>query len=134
MLSGCVLSRPVGGIHKGASAGVDPANSFAAYVAETDVDMEAGKIKCTNVWAAHDCGRALNPLAVKGQIIGSCHMGLGQVISEEMVYGRTGHLQNANLLEYKIPSVHEMPNVVPIIVESCDPEGPFGAKEEGGRV
>jgi hypothetical protein len=58
-------------------------------------------------------------------------MGLGQVISEEMVYGRTGHLQNANLLEYKIPSVHEMPNVVPIIVESCDPEGPFGAKEAG---
>ena len=48
-----------------------------------------------------------------------------------MVYGRTGHLQNPNLLEYKIPSVHEMPNVTPIIVESSDPEGPFGAKEAG---
>ena len=58
-------------------------------------------------------------------------MGLGQVLSEKMVYGRTGHLQNANLLEYKIPSVHEMPHVEPIIVESCDPEGPFGAKEAG---
>ena len=58
-------------------------------------------------------------------------MGLGQVLSEKMVYGRTGHLQNANLLEYKIPSVHEMPHVVPIIIESCDPEGPFGAKEAG---
>ncbi|MDA8715654.1 hypothetical protein N9M06_00765, partial [Candidatus Poseidoniales archaeon] len=51
--------------------------------------------------------------------------------SEKMVYGRTGHLQNPNLLEYKIPSVHEMPNVTPIIVESSDPEGPFGAKEAG---
>ena len=48
-----------------------------------------------------------------------------------MVYGRTGHLQNANLLEYKIPSIHEMPHVTPIIVESSDPEGPFGAKEAG---
>ena len=58
-------------------------------------------------------------------------MGLGQVLSEKMVYGRTGHLQNANLLEYKIPSIHEMPHVEPIIIESCDPEGPFGAKEAG---
>ena len=83
------------------------------------------------VWAAHDCGKALNPLAVKGQIIGSCHMGMGQVLSEEMRYGRTGNLMNTDLLDYKIPSVHEMPEVVPIIVESNDPEGPFGAKEAG---
>ena len=95
------------------------------------MDVETGLIRCTNVWAAHDCGKALNPLAVEGQIIGSCHMGLGQVLSEQMVYGRTGHLQNANLLDYKIPSVHEMPKVEPIIIESCDPEGPFGAKEAG---
>ena len=129
--SGAYRSPPMGGVHKGAAAGLAPAYSFSAYVAEVDVDVETGIIKCTNVWAAHDCGKALNPLAVKGQIIGSCHMGLGQVLSEKMVYGRTGHLQNPNLLEYKIPSVHEMPHVVPIIIESCDPEGPFGAKEAG---
>ena len=129
--SGAYRSPPMGGVHKGAAAGLAPAYSFSAYVAEVDVDVETGIIKCTKVWAAHDCGKALNPLAVKGQIIGSCHMGLGQVLSEKMVYGRTGHLQNPNLLEYKIPSVHEMPHVVPIIVESCDPEGPFGAKEAG---
>ena len=129
--SGAYRSPPMGGVHKGAAAGLAPAYSFSAYVAEVDVDIETGMIKCTNVWAAHDCGKALNPLAVKGQIIGSCHMGLGQVLSEKMVYGRTGHLQNANLLDYKIPSVHEMPHVEPIIIESCDPEGPFGAKEAG---
>ena len=128
---GAYRSPPMGGVHKGAAAGLAPAYSFSAYVAEVDVDVETGRVSCTNVWAAHDCGKALNPLAVKGQIIGSCHMGLGQVISEKMVYGRTGHLQNANLLEYKIPSVHEMPHVEPIIVESSDPEGPFGAKEAG---
>jgi len=129
--SGAYRSPPMGGVHKGAAAGLAPAYSFSAYVAEVDVDVETGMIQCTKVWAAHDCGKALNPLAVKGQIIGSCHMGLGQVLSEKMVYGRTGHLQNANLLDYKIPSVHEMPHVEPIIIESCDPEGPFGAKEAG---
>ena len=129
--SGAYRSPPMGGVHKGAAAGLAPAYSFSAYVAEVDVDVETGMIKCTKVWAAHDCGKALNPLAVKGQIIGSCHMGLGQVLSEKMVYGRTGHLQNPNLLDYKIPSVHEMPHVEPIIIESCDPEGPFGAKEAG---
>ena len=128
---GAYRSPPMGGVHKGAAAGLAPAYSFSAYVAEVDVDIETGLVKCTRVWAAHDCGKALNPLAVEGQIIGSCHMGLGQVLSERMVYGRTGHLQNANLLQYQIPSVHEMPHVTPIIVESSDPEGPFGAKEAG---
>ena len=95
------------------------------------MDVETGFVKITKAWAAHDCGKALNPLAVKGQIIGSCHMGMGQVLSEEMKYGRDGHLMNPDLLDYKIMSVHEMPDVVPIIVESNDPEGPFGAKEAG---
>ena len=129
--SGSYRTPPMGKSHKGAAAGLAPAYSFSAYVAEVEVDMETGQSKVIEVWAAHDCGRALNPLAVEGQIIGSCHMGMGQVISEEMVYGRTGHLRNANLLEYKIPTVHEMPKVTPIIVESNDPEGPFGAKEAG---
>ena len=129
--SGAYRTPPMGRAHKGAAAGLAPAYSFSAYVAEVKVDVETGETKVLNVWAAHDCGKALNPLSVEGQIIGSCHMGLGQVLSEEMVYGRTGNLMNANLLEYKIPTVHEMPNVFPIIVESNDPEGPFGAKEAG---
>jgi len=129
--SGSYRTPPMGKMHKGAAAGLAPAYSFSAYVAEVDVDVETGKIKVEKVWAAHDCGKALNPLSVEGQIIGSCHMGLGQVISEEMRYGRTGNLLNPDLLGYKIPTVHEMPEVVPIIVESNDPEGPFGAKEAG---
>ena len=129
--SGSYRTPPMGKMHKGAAAGLAPAYSFSAYVAEVDVDVETGKIKVEKVWAAHDCGKALNPLSVEGQIIGSCHMGLGQVISEEMKYGRTGNLLNPDLLGYKIPTVHEMPEVVPIIVESNDPEGPFGAKEAG---
>ncbi len=129
--AGAYRTPPMGRVHKGAAAGLAPAYSFSAYVAEVKVDVETGQTKVLKVWAAHDCGKALNPLSVEGQIIGSCHMGMGQVLSEEMVYSRTGHLQNPNLLDYKIPSVHEMPEVVPIIVESNDPEGPFGAKEAG---
>ncbi|RAH06894.1 MAG: aldehyde oxidase [Methanobacteriota archaeon] len=129
--SGAYRTPPMGKTHKGAAAGLAPAYSFSAYVAEVTVDIETGKVAVDRVWAAHDCGKALNPLAVKGQIIGSCHMGMGQVLSEEMRYGRNGHLMNPDLLDYKIPSVHEMPEVIPIIVESNDPEGPFGAKEAG---
>jgi len=129
--SGAYRTPPMGKTHKGAAAGLAPAYSFSAYVTEVEVDVETGITKVGKVWAAHDCGKALNPLAVEGQIIGSCHMGLGQVLSEEMRYGRNGHLLNPDLLDYKIPSVHEMPEVVPIIVESNDPEGPFGAKEAG---
>ena len=129
--SGAYRTPPMGGVHKGAAAGLAPAYSFSAYVAEVEVDVETGFVKVVKAWAAHDCGKALNPLAVTGQIIGSCHMGMGQVLSEEMKYGRDGHLMNPDLLDYKIMSVHEMPDVVPIIVESNDPEGPFGAKEAG---
>ena len=129
--SGAYRTPPMGKTHKGAAAGLAPAYSFSAYVAEVSVDVETGQIRVDRVWAAHDCGKALNPLGVKGQIIGSCHMGMGQVLSEEMRYGRNGHLMNPDLLDYKIPSVHEMPEVIPIIVESNDPEGPFGAKEAG---
>ena len=129
--SGSYRTPPMGRAHKGAAAGLAPAYSFSAYVAEVKVDMETGQTKVVEVWAAHDCGKALNPLSVKGQIIGSCHMGLGQVLSEEMKYSRGGDLLNPDLLDYKIPSIHEMPKVNPIIVESNDLEGPFGAKEAG---
>lgn len=129
--SGAYRTPPMGGVHKGAAAGLAPAYSFSAYAAEVKVDAETGITEVIKVWAAHDCGRALNPLSVEGQIIGSCHMGLGQVLTEEMKYTKNGNLLNPNLLDYKIPTVHEMPEVVPIIVESNDPEGPFGAKEAG---
>ena len=93
--------------------------------------METGIVKCTNVWAAHDCGKALNPPSVKDKSLVHVTWDLAKYSARKMVYGRTGHLQNANLLQYQIPSVHEMPHVTPIIVESFDPEGPFGAKEAG---
>jgi 4-hydroxybenzoyl-CoA reductase subunit alpha len=117
-----------GGRHKGGGVGPSPAYSYSAQVAEVSVDEETGEVTVHKVWAAHDCGRALNPVSVEGQIIGSVWMGMGQALTEEMVW-KDGMLMNPGLLEYRSPSSVESPDVEPIIVESVDPEGPFGAKE-----
>ncbi len=117
-----------GGKHKGAGVGPSPAYSYSAQVAEVSVDEDTGEVTVHKVWAAHDCGRALNPVAVEGQVIGSVWMGMGQALTEEMVW-KDGLLMNPGLLEYRSPSSAESPEVEPIIVESIDPEGPFGAKE-----
>ncbi len=117
-----------GGKHKGAGVGPSPAYSYSAQVAEVSVDEDTGEVTVHKVWAAHDCGRALNPVSVEGQIIGSVWMGMGQALTEEMVW-KDGMLMNPGLLEYRSPSAVESPEVEPIIVESVDPEGPFGAKE-----
>src|SRR5260221_2980634 len=117
-----------GGAFKGAGVGPSPAYSYSAQVAEVSVDEETGEVKVDKVWAAHDCGRALNRVSVAGQIIGSVWMGMGQALTEEMIW-KDGMLMNPGMLEYRSPSSIESPEVEPIIVESIDPEGPFGAKE-----
>jgi 4-hydroxybenzoyl-CoA reductase subunit alpha len=117
-----------GGKHKGAGVGPSPAYSYSAQVAEVSVDEETGEVTVHKVWASHDCGRALNPVSVEGQIIGSVWMGMGQALTEEMIW-KDGMLMNPGLLEYRSPSSVESPEVEAIIVESIDPEGPFGAKE-----
>ena len=119
-----------GGKFKGAGVGPSPSYSYSAQVAEVSVDTETGRVHVHRIVAAHDCGRALNPLTVKGQIEGSVYMGLGQALQEEMVWNN-GRLMNPTLLEYRIPSTLETPEIESIIVESNDPEGPFGAKEAG---
>jgi len=127
---GSYTGPPMGGTFKGSRAGTSPAYSFAAYAAEVEVDVETGFFHVEKVWAAFDCGRALNRLAVEGQIEGSIHMALGQFIGETMSY-RGARLMNPSLLEYKIPTPAQMPEVEVLLVGEEDPEGPFGAKEAG---
>jgi len=119
-----------GGKHKGAGVGPSPSYSYSAQVVELSVDTETGRVHVHKITAAHDCGKALNPVTVEGQIIGSVYMGLGQALQEEMVW-QNGRQMNASLLEYRIPTTLETPEIESIIVESIDPEGPFGAKEAG---
>jgi len=119
-----------GGKYKGAGVGPSPAYSYSAQVAEVTVDVESGQVTVDRVVAAHDCGKAINPLTVEGQVEGSVWMGLGQAVQEEMLWEH-GHLMNPGLLEYRSASTLESPRIETIIVESHDPEGPFGAKEAG---
>ncbi|HKS95198.1 MAG TPA: molybdopterin cofactor-binding domain-containing protein, partial [Terriglobia bacterium] len=119
-----------GGKFKGAGVGPSPAYSYSAQVAEVTVDPETGQVTVDRIIAAHDCGKAINPMTVEGQVEGSVWMGLGQAVQEEMVW-ENGRLMNPGLLEYRSASTLESPPIEPILVESNDPEGPFGAKEAG---
>jgi 4-hydroxybenzoyl-CoA reductase subunit alpha len=112
------------------SVGPSPAYSFTAQVAEVTVDEETGQVTVDRVWAAHDCGRALNRTIVEGQIEGCVYMGVGEALYEEQSY-RDGVVRAPSLLEYKVPTIHETPEIEAIIVETHDPNGPFGAKEAG---
>ncbi len=120
----------IGGKYKGAGVGPTPAYSFTACVAQVDVDTETGEVQVEKLWLAHDCGRALNPLNVEGQIEGSAYMGLGEALMEESAF-RGGLHKKPSLLEYRLPTFLDMPPVEAIIVENPDAEGPYGAKEAG---
>ncbi|HEY1360740.1 MAG TPA: 4-hydroxybenzoyl-CoA reductase subunit alpha [Xanthobacteraceae bacterium] len=117
-----------GGRHRGGAVGSTMGFSYAAQVVEASVDEATGTVTVDKVWAALDCGHAINPLAVEGQIQGSVWMGMAQALSEETHY--VGGLPvHASLLEYRVPTAAESPPIEVAIVESEDPYGPFGAKE-----
>jgi len=121
----------LGGKFKGAAVGTSPAYGPSAQVVEVSVDMDTGKVFVEKMTDAHDCGFAINVTSVEGQMQGSLSMGLGEALFEEVKYDEKGRILNANLAEYKIPTALDMPNVDTIIVESNEPNGPFGAKEVG---
>jgi len=117
-----------GGKFRGAAVGSTAGFSYAAQVVEVAVDEDTGVVTVERVWVAHDCGFAINPLAVEGQVQGAVWMGMGQALSEETQY-HEGLPMRPNLLDYRIPTIAESPPIDVHIVESRDPLGPFGAKE-----
>ncbi len=125
------------GPFKGSGVGPSPAYSFSAAVAEVDVDPETGWVRVERIWLAHDIGRALNPVLVQGQVEGSIYMALGEVLMEEQEFRGDrgprvlGVHRVPSMLEYKSPTTFEMPEIHTFLVETIDPEGPFGAKEVG---
>lgn len=121
----------LGGSFKGAAVGTSPAFGCSAQIAEVEVDMETGEVTVLKVTGAHDCGFAINRTQVEGQMQGSISMGLGEALMEEILYDNCGNIINANLAEYKIPTSLDMPQLDSIIIESNEPNGPFGAKEVG---
>jgi 4-hydroxybenzoyl-CoA reductase subunit alpha len=167
--SGSYNTPERGGDYRGGTIGASPAYSFTAHVAEVEVDVETGEVKVPRVWIAHDCGRAISPVQVEGQIEGSTYMGVAEALMESHeVYGEytadgrgaggarvgasgaassagaahagaaatrplpeAGLHMRPSLLEYTIPTALDTPEMEALIVESIDPEGPYGAKEAG---
>ena len=134
---GWYQSPKLGGDYRGGTIGASPAYSFTAHVAEVECDPETGVVNVTDIWVAHDCGRALNPVNVEGQMEGSAYMGYAEALLETQVYkpAAPGHPfglhHGPSLLDYRMPTSMDTPRLHSIIVESLDPEGPYGAKEAG---
>jgi CO/xanthine dehydrogenase Mo-binding subunit len=134
---GWYQSPKLGGDYRGGTIGASPAYSFTAHVAEVECDPETGRVEVRKIWIAHDCGRALSPVAVEGQMEGSAYMGCAEALMEEQVFkpAAPGHgpglHDGPSLLDYRIPTSLDTPELESLIVESVDPEGPYGAKEAG---
>jgi 4-hydroxybenzoyl-CoA reductase subunit alpha len=122
---------PLGGSFKGAAVGTSPAFGCSAQVVELSVDTETGEITLLRITAAHDCGKAINVTSVEGQMHGSISMALGEALFEEVRFDKKGRILNPNLQDYKIPTALDVPPMKTIIVETHEPNGPFGAKEVG---
>jgi CO/xanthine dehydrogenase Mo-binding subunit len=107
-----------------------PGWPFGAQAVEVAVDRETGVIKLIRVASAHDVGKAINPLAVTGQIQGGIMMGLGYALSEGLLFDE-GKITNASFADYKIPTMRDIPAATPIIVEKDYDSEPYGAKGVG---
>ena len=135
--SGSYKPPKLGGPFKGSGVGPSPAYSYSACVAEADVDPETGWVTVERIWMAHDIGRAINPVLVEGQVEGSIYMALGEVLMEEQEFRGDrgprvlGVHKFPSMLEYKSLTTVEMPTIRTFLVETDDPEAPFGAKEVG---
>jgi CO/xanthine dehydrogenase Mo-binding subunit len=109
---------------------ISPAYPFACQIAEVEVDPDTGQVTVTNFVAAHDVGRAINPMATEGQIRGGITQGLGWTLMEDMAYAN-GKLINPDFVDYIVPSALDVPDIKPILVEPIEPNGPYGAKGIG---
>jgi xanthine dehydrogenase molybdenum-binding subunit len=121
---------PTAMLDKDLRGNVSAAYGFAAQAALVDVDEATGKIEVVKLASAHDVGRALNPLAAEGQIHGGIHMGLGYALSERLVV-EDGQVLTQSFMDYAILKAEDMPRLAVRLIESIDPEGPFGAKGLG---
>ena len=128
--------KDVHGDYRGGTIGASPAYSFTAHVAEVEVDAETGFVDVKKIWVAHDCGRALNPVIVEGQMEGSAYMGFAEALMEQQIFkdaehGRAGLHNAPSLLDYRIPTSLDTPE---LRVPHRRVHRPRGAlRRQGGR-
>jgi 4-hydroxybenzoyl-CoA reductase alpha subunit len=102
--------------------------SFGAKIVEVEVDPGTGQVRVLDIVAANDLGKAINPMGAMGQIAGGAVQGLGMAMSEEIIFDEMGRVINNQFLDYRVLTALDTPPIRPILVESNDPVGPFGAK------
>ena len=116
--------------HKAQDKEYTPGWKYGAQAVEVEIDRETGIVRVRKIVSAHDVGKSLNPLTLKGQIVGGVVMGLGYALQERLQF-QEGRVINPSFMDYKVPSSQEIPEIIPIQVEVPLPEGPFGAKGIG---
>jgi xanthine dehydrogenase molybdenum-binding subunit len=104
--------------------------AYGTHGVEVEVDKETGQVKILKYIAAHDVGRAINPMLLEGQVYGGATMGIGYTLTERLIL-QNGKVMNPNFLDYKMLTAKDVPNIEPIVVETDDQFGPFGAKGIG---
>ncbi len=104
---------------------------YATQAAEVAIDEETGKVRLLRMVAAHDVGKAINPLNCTAQIEGGLAMGIGSTLYEELVIDDDGKSRNSSFLDYHLVTSLDLPEMIPIVVEHAEPEGPYGAKGLG---
>jgi aerobic carbon-monoxide dehydrogenase large subunit len=105
--------------------------SFGAHAVVVEVSREAGEVTILQYIGVHDCGRMINPKLVEGQIQGGIAQGIGQALTESIVYSEAGQLLTGSLLDYAIPKAHEVPDLILDTMETLSPTNPLGAKGIG---
>jgi CO/xanthine dehydrogenase Mo-binding subunit len=105
--------------------------AFCCHVAEVEVDPGTGRVRLLRYGAAQDCGIAINPVAVDGQVQGGAAQGIGMALSEALRYDGRGQSVSGGFLDYKIPSALDLPPIETVLVEKPAVDGPFGAKGIG---
>jgi carbon-monoxide dehydrogenase large subunit len=109
----------------------NPPISFGAHAVVVEVDRDTGEVKILRYVGVHDCGRIINPKLVEGQILGGIAQGIGQALSESMVYSEAGQPLTGSLLDYAIPKAPDMPELILDTLETPSPTNPLGAKGIG---
>ena len=104
---------------------------YATQAAEVSVDEETGRVRLHRLSAAHDVGKAINPLNCVAQIEGGVAMGIGSALHENLVIDESGKVRNPSFLDYHLVTSLDVPEIIPIVVECAEPEGPYGAKGLG---
>jgi len=118
----------------GAEASVNAggfAPGFSTEMCDVEVDPETGQVKVLRFVVAQDVGRAIHPSYVEGQMQGSASQGIGWALNEEYVYDKSGRLENAGFLDYRIPVASDLPRIDTILVEVPNPNHPYGVKGVG---